>query len=233
MLIALFLIVLIIAGNMINQTFLQYCATNPVSLGVMFVGYLGITGLMVAIFLILRKLFVSQKDEYKHHIDIEKIDDNFKTVYNRLKVENISELEALRKKVMIQEFGVYFGIFLAMSVFFSAGVVLKNVTNETVVTFSGCCQAMPFVGVFIAILFASWGSQYGVQYKKIYKENILPSFIKLIDPNLEYYYQKYQKYKPYKIYTKLQFSCRVNKGQTNRHIHKCQYCRCRLGCMEF
>ena len=39
-----------------------------------------------------------------------------------------------------------------------------------------------------------------MQYKKIYKENILPSFIKLIDPNLEYYYQKYQKYKPYKIY---------------------------------
>lgn len=196
----LLFIILIIVGNMLNQSFLQYCATNPVSLPFMFGGYISIVLLMVVVFFVIRMIFSSNKDEYKHHINTENINENFKNLYNRLKAENFRELEALRKKVMIQEFGACFGLFLAISVFFAVGVVLKNVTNDLVITFSGYCKAMPFVGIFIAILFLSWGEKYKKDYVKIYKENILPSFIKLINPNLEYYYKKHEKYEDYKPY---------------------------------
>ena len=77
-------------------------------------------------------------------------------------------------------------------------VTLKGVTNETVKDFSSFCQFMPFIGAFIAILFGSWGERYSIEYVKIYKENILPNFIKFVNPNLTYSYEKHQKYKEYK-----------------------------------
>ncbi len=182
------IIALIVIGNMINQTFLQYCATNPVSFGFMLLGYSFISLLMVAIILIAKTIIDDNKEEYKHHIDIRNINSDFKRFYDRLRVENINELEFLRKKVLIKDFGIYLAIYMAISVVFVATVVLKNVTNDVILDFSEFCKYLPFLGTFIAILFATWGEKYSVEYKRIYKENIISNFIKLINPNLTYTY---------------------------------------------
>lgn len=192
------IIALIILGNMINQRFLQYCATNPVSFGFMLAGYCFTAFLLSAIFVIAKKMLDAGKDEYKKHIDIENMDKEFINVYEKLKSEYADKLESLRKKVLIRDIGMYFGISLAFTVVFAMTVTLKGVTNETVKDFSSFCQFMPFIGAFIAILFGSWGERYSIEYVKIYKENILPNFIKFVNPNLTYSYEKHQKYKEYK-----------------------------------
>ena len=192
------IIALIILGNMINQRFLQYCATNPVSFGFMLAGYCFTAFLLSAIFVIAKKMLDAGKDEYKKHIDIENMDKEFINVYEKLKSEYADKLESLRKKVLIRDIGMYFGISLAFTVVFAMTVTLKGVTNETVKDFSSFCQFMPFIGAFIAILFGSWGERYSIEYVKIYKENILPNFIKFVNPNLTYSYEKYQKYNEYK-----------------------------------
>ena len=197
---AIIIIALIILGNVINQKFLQYCATNPVSFGFMLTGYCLTAFVLSIIFIIAKKMLDAGKNEYKKHVNIENISEEFINLYERLKAEHSDKLEFLRKKVLIRDIGIYFGITLALTVLFAFSVVLKGVTNEAVLDFSTFCQFMPFIGAFIAILFASWGEIYSIEYIKIYKENILPNFVKFVNPNLTYSYQKHQKYKDYKGY---------------------------------
>lgn len=196
--IAILIIVLIIIGNIITQAFLQYCATNPVSFGYILTGYCSISLIMSLVFVIGKIILDVSKNEYKNYINTENITPEFKILYEKLKAENINELESLRKKVLIKDFFFYFGICLVFSVVFLMGVVAKNVTNEALVEFSNICEFIPFVGGFIAILFAPWEGGIHTEYIRIYKENVLPRFIKLINPDLTYDYKKYQKYEDYK-----------------------------------
>ncbi len=192
------IIALIILGNFINRSFLQYCATNPVSFAFMLIGYCLISFGITTIFILAEKLINAGKNEYKKHIDSENISEEFINVYEKLKAEYAEKLEFLRKKVLIRDIGMYFGISLAFTVLFAFAVTIKGVTNEVVLDFAQFCQFMPFIGAFIAILFGSWGESYSIEYTKIYKEKILPQFIKFVNPNLTYNYKKYQKYKDYK-----------------------------------
>lgn len=189
----------IIVGNRITQAFLQYCATNPVSFAYILTGYCSITLIMSLIFVVSKMILDIGKDEYKQHINIKNISPEFNNLYNRLKAENINELESLRKKVLIKDFFFYLGLCFVFSVTFLIGVVAKNVTNPALVEFSGICEFIPFIGGFISILFAPWDGGCHTEYIRIYKENVLPRFIQLINPNLKYDYKKYQKYEDYKL----------------------------------
>jgi len=104
----------------------------------------------------------------KQKMYLENIPTEFEEIYQRLYEENIFTLETIRKKVR------WLTVFQSIALI---GFFVQNLHGN-----SGL--AMLMILTAIALIFIS--SKYAKEYKRIYKEEIVASFIKLINSKLEY-----------------------------------------------
>ena len=104
----------------------------------------------------------------KRKMSLENIPNEFEEIYQKLYEEHINTLEAIRKKVR------WLTVFQSIALI---GFFVGNMNGN-----SGFSLLMILTA--IALIFIS--SKYANKYKKIYKEEIIANFIKLISRGLEY-----------------------------------------------
>lgn len=141
------------------------------------------TFVLILVILLLPKLISKiQKANYKDYISLENIPSEFDNIYENLYNNHINNLELMRKQVRwrtVVEYIVYFFILIGY-IFTESDDILISREFDTIM------DLLTIIACFTNVIFTFMNRKYKRIYKETYKKEIISSFIKLLNNQLEY-----------------------------------------------
>lgn len=208
-------------GIILNLKFLLYAAENLFSvLGI----YLGIIfiNILIILLIVFWEKYIRKKgiQKYKHNIDSE-----FMSIYENIKQEQHNVLESLRKVIYKQRFKAsvccYFGI-IQICLFCFCEFVLTYIKdgrllNSEIDMFRNTNWIFMLISFILMFYFIKEEPVYSQKYVDVFKKKLIPQFIKLINPNLEYRYSEDENSKINAADIGLEYvNAKFDGGTTNR-----------------
>lgn len=119
--------------------------------------------------------------KYKKNIKIDEISEDFKNLYKKIYQENIFKLEKIRKKVSSSIILRNVSLYLFFLINWILQIIEFKIKNKEFLIIVFCCEVSILIFVISSIIVKKEKDIYINEYKKI-----IPKFIKIINPKLQY-----------------------------------------------